>query len=133
MLWNSLVVIGFMAAVVLVVSVYGEAARVSRRARWHRAQATVTHQESVRATTGPPSWTPFLARQAVARYTDGEGREHTLKVPDRALDSLVPILISPVRPHRAVVDFGPHRVVCLVTFVITAACCLLLALIPHPH
>lgn len=131
MLWNSLTVIGFMAAVLSAVSVYDEVTSAYRRARWDRAEATVIRHGTRWASAGPPAWTAFRSRSAVARYTDRKGQEHTLEVSDRVLGAPVPILVSPRRPHRARLDSPPYYGVCACFLVVTAACWLLLTLVPH--
>lgn len=131
-LWNSLTVIGSMAAVLSAAAVYGVVTSGYRRARWYPAQAIVLRRETRQDNTGPPAWVSFRSGFAIARYTDHRGQEHTLKVPDHPPGTPVSILVNPHMPHRAHADMPLQPGICACLLIVTATSWLLLALIPHP-
>lgn len=127
-LWNLLAILGFLAAIITAIGICADAALAYRRAHWCPAQAIVVDHKTTAVWTGQ---TVVPGREAIARYTDLAGHQHTLKVSNRPLGSTVPILVSPRKPRRACVDEPTGLGVLLVLLTFTAACGVLLAVIPH--
>ena len=103
-----------------------------RRGRWHSSQATVTGHGSRMVSTGPPAFYPAIVHHAVARYTDVQGKQHTLEVPEQPADNTVPILFDPRRPGHACADEEFSTAGFLAVLAIAAITGLLLYLIPAP-
>jgi hypothetical protein len=127
-LWNLLALMGFAAAVTTAACIYAEIAGAYHRARWYPAQATVIRYKTTWAWSGQ---VVVQGRDAIARYTGRDGREHTLRVSGggRPIGSTVPILVSPRNPRRASVDLPPRYGCLLVVLAVAIACGLLVALV----
>lgn len=103
-----------------------------RRGRWQSSQGTVTGHGSRMVSTGPPAFYPAIVRHAIARYTDLQGKEHTVEVPEQPVGTTLPILFDPRRPGHACADEEFSTAGFLVVLAIAAITGLLLYLIPPP-
>lgn len=135
LVWGLLYIVGLIDVVVIAVLIYAEIAGAYLRARWYPAQATVTGHKTTRVFVwNPLAYTPPVSRRdAIARYTGRDGREHTLEFlardRPRPIGSTVPIMVSARNPRRACVPPRARRRSLLVAIAIAIAIGLLLALV----
>lgn len=101
-----------------------------RRGRWQSSQATVIGHGSRLVSSGPPAYYPATARHAIARYSDLQGKEHTLQVAEQPTGNTVPILFDPRHPGHACADQEFATGCFLIILAIAVITGLLLYLIP---
>lgn len=129
-LWIISAFAGVVATMASLASAISGILLARRRGRWQSSQATVTWHRSQLVNTGPPAYYPATVRHAIARYSDLQRKEHTLKVREQPTGNTVAILFDPRHPDHACADEEFWTAGFLVALAVAAVSGLLLYLIP---